>query len=309
MRYSYGEPTSVSAGDISRNFGLWQERAFNGPVIVTHHGRPRVVIVSAEQYATFRGDEFFQDEAGAEAKFETALSAVLDNTTEAFISFDDSLNIVAINRIFEATFGLISSHVVGRAFEDVFPRAAQSMIGEQLRRALKTGEVIEFASSATTEDGRYYSYRAFPYPSGVAVLIENRTADRESRVERQIANALKAALAESPFVCTVQLNVRGFIREADPAFVKLSGFTAEEFDGFRLVDLVLPKDRAEVTTILEDVLQKGVPHVFTAGLLVKGHSEQRVEISAAPILGETMCEGVVAVINPLVATQGVTTPA
>jgi prevent-host-death family protein len=298
MRYSYDDPTSVSAGDISRNFGLWQERAFKGPVIVTHHGRPRVVIVSAERYATFKGDDFFQDETGVDVKFETALSAVLDNTTEDFISFNDSLIIIAINRVFEATFGLIASHVVGHAFEEVFPRAAQSTIGEQLRRALKTGEVIEFASSATTEDGRYYSYRAFPYPSGVAVLIENRTAERESRVERQIANALKTALAESPFVCTIQLNVRGFIREADAAFVKLSGFTAGELDGFRLVDVILPKDRADVTATLEDVLQKGEPRVFTAALLVKGHTEQRVEISAAPILGEAMCEGVVAVINP-----------
>jgi prevent-host-death family protein len=302
MRYSYDDPTSVSAGDISRNFGLWQERAFKGFVIVTHHGRPRVVIVSAEQYATFRGDEFFQDETGVDLKFETALSAVLDNTTQAFISFNDSLNIIAINRVFEATFGLISSHVVGRAFEEVFPRTAQSVIGEQLRRALKTGEVIEFASSAATEDGRYYSYRAFPYPSGIAVLIENRTAERESRLERQIANALKTALAESPLVCTIQLNVRGFIREASPAFVKLSGFTAEELDGFRLVDVILPKDRADVTAVLEDVLQTGVSRVFMAALLVKGHSEQRVEISAAPILGETMCEGVVAVINPFNAT-------
>lgn len=44
-------PARVTAGEISRNFGQWQDVALSGPVIVTHHGRPRVVMTSARPAA------------------------------------------------------------------------------------------------------------------------------------------------------------------------------------------------------------------------------------------------------------------
>lgn len=37
-------PTTVSAADVIRNFGLWQERALAGPITITHHGRARTVL-------------------------------------------------------------------------------------------------------------------------------------------------------------------------------------------------------------------------------------------------------------------------
>lgn len=50
MRNAYGEVTYATAAEVSRNFGRWQDQALAGPVVVTHHGRPRVVVVSAQQY-------------------------------------------------------------------------------------------------------------------------------------------------------------------------------------------------------------------------------------------------------------------
>lgn len=50
MRNAYGEATYATAAEVSRNFGRWQDQALAGPVVVTHHGRPRVVVVSAQQY-------------------------------------------------------------------------------------------------------------------------------------------------------------------------------------------------------------------------------------------------------------------
>lgn len=301
MKYTYGEAVSVSAGEISRNFGLWQDKAVAGPVIVTHHGRPRVVLLSADQYATFQCIPSAPDGSPLDLAFETALSAVLDNTTEAFISFDHSLNVTAINRVFESMFGQIASHVVGRAFDAVFPLAAQSVIGEQLRRALKTGEVIEFFSPTTTENQRYYAYRAFPYPDGIAVLIVNQTAEREFRIDQQNASALRLALSGLPSVCAVYMNVRNVICGVDASFAALSGFSKEELMGFRLTDVVLPKDRPEVTQVLEEVLQMGAPRTFRMNLLVKGQAEQLVEVSAAPIVREAMCEGIAVVLTPVSA--------
>lgn len=42
--------TTTTAADLQRNFSLWQDRALRTPVTVTHHGRRRLVLVSAEEY-------------------------------------------------------------------------------------------------------------------------------------------------------------------------------------------------------------------------------------------------------------------
>lgn len=40
----------VSAGEVQKNFGRYQDQALAEPVIVTKYGRPSVVILSAGEY-------------------------------------------------------------------------------------------------------------------------------------------------------------------------------------------------------------------------------------------------------------------
>ena len=44
----------VTAASVQRNFGRYRDAARRGPVTVTHHGRPSVVIVAAEEYERLR---------------------------------------------------------------------------------------------------------------------------------------------------------------------------------------------------------------------------------------------------------------
>jgi prevent-host-death family protein len=48
------EPISVPAGEVQRRFALWQDRALTRPVTITSRGRPRVVMVSAEEFERLR---------------------------------------------------------------------------------------------------------------------------------------------------------------------------------------------------------------------------------------------------------------
>ena len=45
------KPIAVPAAELTRNFGLWQDRAAQGPVFVTNHGRPRVALLSIDDFA------------------------------------------------------------------------------------------------------------------------------------------------------------------------------------------------------------------------------------------------------------------
>ena len=48
------EPISVPAGEVQRRFALWQDRALTQPVAITSRGRPRVVMISAEEFERLR---------------------------------------------------------------------------------------------------------------------------------------------------------------------------------------------------------------------------------------------------------------
>src|SRR4051794_36060592 len=91
----------TTAAEISRNFGQWQDRALQAPVRVTHHGRPRVVIVSAaefERLLTDREESFESPSWTAAAKdAEGALATLMDGMAEGFIALDANLRITAAN--------------------------------------------------------------------------------------------------------------------------------------------------------------------------------------------------------------------
>lgn len=295
MNNGHGEPSVVTAGEISRNFGQWQDRALGGPVIVTHHGRPRVVLVSADYYSSAK-----EDPGGAgppQPSFETSQSAILDHVTEAFMALNAQLHITAVNHVFEALVGQSASQIVGRFWEELFPLAARTLMGEQLKRALRTGEALDFETSGDGAGVRRYSVRAFPYPSGVAVLIQNRTAEREMQLQLRQAKALTAALDVLPQVMVLRLNVRGVIATADAEFSRLIGFSQDDLRACRLPDIVRPRDRAGLTSALEAVLQGGAPSQFRASLLVKNGGEIPVLIGVATVMDDLVPDGLIAALT------------
>lgn len=298
MNNSHGEPSVVTAGEISRNFGQWQDRALGGPVIVTHHGRPRVVLVSADYYSTWKEDASFHPREDHVTSFETGQSAILDHVTEAFMALNAQLHITAVNHVFEALVGHSASQVVGRFWEELFPPTARSLMGEQLKRALRTGEALDFEAPGDGPGVRRYAIRAFPYPGGVAVLIQNRTAEREMQTQLQEAKSLMTALSMLPQVMTLRLNVRGVLIEVDPGLARMVGFTAQELLACRLPDIVRPRDRADLTAALEAVLQGGQPAAIGTTFLVKDGGELPVRIGVATVVHDLVPDGLIAVVTP-----------
>ena len=297
MSNGHGEPSVVTAGEISRNFGQWQDRALGGPVIVTHHGRPRVVLVSADYYSAFNGGASLHSSEDNAPSYETSQHAILDHVTEAFMALNAQLHITEVNHVLEALVGHSASQLVGRFWEDLFPPTARSLMGEQLKRALRTGETLEFEAPGDAPGVRRYAFRAFPYPGGVAVLIQNRTAEREMQAQLNEARALDAALSMLPQVMVLRLNVRGVLTTIDAGFAKMLGFSADELISCRLPDIARPRDRAELTAALEAILQGGQPSQIATTLLVKDGGELPVRIGLATVVRDLAPDGLIAAVT------------
>lgn len=75
---------TATAAEIQRNFGHWQDKALQQPVRVTRNGRPKVVILSVEEYQRLRRrdrqalriEELSRDELAAIATAEPPAEAV-----------------------------------------------------------------------------------------------------------------------------------------------------------------------------------------------------------------------------------------
>jgi prevent-host-death family protein len=42
--------TLVTSAELQKAFGLYREKALQGPVVITNHGRESLVLLSAEEY-------------------------------------------------------------------------------------------------------------------------------------------------------------------------------------------------------------------------------------------------------------------
>src|ERR1700761_426082 len=96
----------VSAAELRRNFGVWQERAMHTPVLVLRHGKPRLMLCSTEQFQAVAPDQAVDD----------AVSGIPEHTSEGFIVLDRQLNILAVNHVFEDACGLHARQLVGGAW-------------------------------------------------------------------------------------------------------------------------------------------------------------------------------------------------
>lgn len=290
MKSLASEPLSVTAGEISRNFGHWQDRALEAPVIVTHHGRPRVAVISSNLFFGLAGSDA---EDNVRTRSETALSALLGAMTEAFAAFDDHLKLVAANHPFEALAGLSAGQLDGLSWAELFPSPGQALIGEQLLRALKAGEVVEFEASASPGGERRCSMKAFPYPGGVALLLLNRSEERDLRRRFQAANAFRTATSNLHDLGAARLNIRGVFAELDERFAAMTGFRVEELLDYRLTDVVRPAERHALAARIETVLRTNEPSVTPATLLVKNGGEREIELSLAPVMEDCAPMGLI----------------
>lgn len=287
--------THATAGEVSRNFGQWQDVALTAPVIITHHGRPRVVLLSADRYASWNNLPAAGGSAEAHVA-ETSREALLEQMAEGFIALDPTLRVTKVNPVFEALAGRSAGQLVGSGWSDLFPLPTQAVIAEQMRRVLRTGEAVEFEADSTVQAGRCYGVRVFPYPGGVAALFANRTEEHSLRGRLRHAGAIQTATTALPRLAVARLNIRGVLAEMDKDFLRLTGFSGAELLDCRLTDIVRPSDRRALSQALEKVLQGGPAARVETALLVRAGDERPVELSLAPILHDGAADGVMVLI-------------
>ncbi len=290
----FNNTETASAAEVSRNFGDWQSRAMHTPVTITHHGRPRLMLLSVELFNEHAHDEFAGASEPGSSSIHAQLRAVLNQIHDGFIAFDKDLRVIDMNPAAESFIGVAKEEVIGRDLRDVQPQTQGSIAWDFYRRVLRTGESVEFRVKSTVRNQPPLKVQAFPYDDvGVGVLFTNLSAVEEVQVLKARDQAAKSALQAEADVGLLRLNARGVIEEVDARFCLISGFSAQQLSGIMLVELVAPKDRALVQRTLNAAIRDETPKAVSATILLRDGRERRLKLSLCIATHDVLAEDII----------------
>jgi PAS domain S-box-containing protein len=120
----------------------------------------------------------------------------LEHISDGFCTIDRDWRFAFINREAERQVGRPREALIGRVIWDVYPEMLGSIFETSYRRAMATGETVEF--EAWFEPlASWFSVRAYPAPQGLAVYFYNVTQQREAREQARISEERFRLLARA----------------------------------------------------------------------------------------------------------------
>ena len=289
---------TVSAAELRRNFGLWQERAFAAPVIVARHGKPRLVLSSAERFfdaAVTTGS------TGPGDPLADVFAAIPAHSSEALMILDRDLRILAVNSVFEDMAGRGAARLVGRLWLEQFSEGASVAIAAHLRHVLRTGVSVQFESAAALVEGRHYRFTAFPHALGVAALIVNRTAETIMENELEEHRSLAATFALMPIAGYLKINLRGMVYGASPQVRDILGYNFNAEAHLSFAQITAPQDRSALLLAADEVLSGGEPRRLSVSLLTKDGAQTPVAMSLGALWRDHKPDGATALFHVLAA--------
>lgn len=179
----------VTSAELNRNFGAVQERATRQPVIITHHGRPRLALLSASHFDALRA-RADDDEGAARRK----LGLIIDSIREGYLSVDSEMRIVTVNRVAEILLGRTREELAGTPWDVSFPGSEWSHLAAQVRRVIEHGKVLTLEVRLRLHAERTVEVQAFPLPTpqgGAGILFFNVS---ETRRNEQLALEAEARI-------------------------------------------------------------------------------------------------------------------
>lgn len=269
---AYAAQVRVTSAEFVRHFGEWQDRAATGPILITHHGRERLVAMSTTSYVDLR------ERALAEMPLAGIDDDLIEHLAEGVLLVGGALQIIAINRVAAACLNLSCPGIVGTALDrDGGP------LSVALARAAHAGEDHVFDARSPSHAGRWLRLRCFPYREGAACLVRDVTEEIAARRRTEERAAIGGALFALERGGHARLSPRGIFVEVDAALAALAGYTPDMLTRTRLIDLLALERRAIASGHLDHVLAGGEARAFDTQLLARCGARQDARIALAPL--------------------------
>ena len=289
--------SSVTSAEFVRHFGMWQDRAATGPIVVTHHGRERLVILSVANYHQLAQRAAQADRAVVEPS-SIRLGSVLDRLVQGFMAVDRNLALTELNPAGASYMKLNRASAIGVPLVDLFPSLSRTLLHTFVVRAVQSGESAMFDQPSLAFEGRWVRFETMPYLDGAAILFRDVTDEKDQR-ERAAEEAALAAAAEAHGeIGRGRLSSRGTFTMVDATLAAMVGASPQSLFRARLTDLMPLARRVDAAHEIEAVMAGGVSRSFRSALAIPGGAERPVRIALAELRGEHGADGAMVVVTP-----------
>ncbi|WP_162301978.1 PAS domain-containing protein [Croceibacterium ferulae] len=287
MSASTKNAVHVTSADFVRHFGGWQDRASKSPIVVTHHGRARLIVLSPEKFAEMASndEEHAISDATSRSTDAAGLEILTDSMDECFIAFDTDLRVVQVNAAICAYLRVGRSQLEGRTLAASVPQSNGSLAYANVVCALESGKSATLEVQSIIYPDRWLRVKTFPFSTGSACLFRDVTEEVEARDAVDIQLATRQALVAHGMVGRCVLTVRATFREVDAAFAALVDLEPQGLLRARFCDIFPLNRRAEAREFVESVLETGKAATLDTRLLRRGHAEEEVRLSMAALTG------------------------
>lgn len=272
---------SVTSAELVRHFGRWQDQAANQPVLVTHHGRDRVVLISALRYQELIAANT-PAPVGTEPQVDM-LGVLLEHVAQGFVAFRPDMTVSRINTTACAFLKAPREAVLGRKLDDWVFGIEDSFGYANLVRAATSGSTATFQMPSFAYHDRTLECQTFPFEDGAACLFRDITDAIDARGRADTRTAAFAAMVAHGGIGRAKLSVRGTFTEVDETFAGFAGFAAKGLARARLTDILATQWRVKAADAIEGVLEGGTASAMDVQLLTKAGAERAVRIALSPI--------------------------
>lgn len=274
----------VTASNLVRNFGEWQDRALGEPVYILHRGRPKLALASIDFLARLTRSAGSGD----------SVAALIDAFDEPVLLFDDEARLSRRNRAADSYFGLAGG--VG-GFGLSADRPAEGAILQLARRVThhRIAERLDVAIAAQSE--RRVEISASPLAGGAMVVVRDVSLREAHARSAALVEATTGAIDGQQGLATANLNQRGHVALPSLSLARMTGVPADQLGATRFASLFDVGTRVAVGDAVERVLRGGDIENLSAELLVDGSSRRAVTLSLSAIVTRLGVEGAIALVT------------
>jgi len=252
-----------------------ESRAALLQALATHHDiglllktRPGIVprwldlqarwIASRGHYLVLLHDLTDAKQAEITARTRAELLRMLADNVPALIAYYDAVRMQCLfaNQRYASTFGWDSRSILGRSFAEVIGEAAAQQIQPQVERVLAQHLPATYERELATPEGtRHIEVNLLPHLGdggetvGCFVLISDITKHRLAEIaaresEERLAKFMHASCEGIVF------HKDGFITDANPPILQLTGYTLPELLGRKTLEFIAPDHVAKVASVI-----------------------------------------------------------
>lgn len=262
----------VTASELVRHFGIWQDRAGRAPVYILHRGRPRLVLTSIDVMDALCSPLTTIDR-GDTARLESLLGA----TREIVLWLHRDGTIVAASRAARAIFGNDAVPI------DRIASIGGSFLAATAERVLVSGVEDSVDVVPALYPTRRWSCRIEPTVDGAMLIAHDVTDDAALAASHAAAAAAASAMLSAGCVASARIGLRGYLDAPSPTLVALTGVDAESLATARFVSLFEIGSRVAIGNALEAAIGDGASRAVNAILLINRGDPISVTAAFSPI--------------------------